>query len=285
METIRTISDLRKRIADLRKAGKTIGFVPTMGALHAGHLSLVGMSRKVCDVTVVSIFVNPTQFAPHEDFSKYPRPIEDDAALLEKEGVNLLFLPEASEIYPEGSSTFVVVEEVSKEFEGFVRPDHFRGVATVVSALFHIVMPDKAFFGQKDAQQVAVIKRMVRDQHFPVEIVTGDTLREADGLAMSSRNRYLSADDRRKATTIYRTLSAIESFMDSGYSLADAKLAGMKIFSEAAPDAVLEYLDFVHPETFQRIESFNEAEKIVVVIAARFGSTRLIDNIVLSPKT
>ncbi len=285
MKTISTIADLRTELAALRSAGKTIGFVPTMGALHDGHLSLVKMSKSVCDITVVSIFVNPTQFAPHEDFSKYPRPIEEDAALLATEGVNFLFLPEASDIYPPGSSTFVIVEEVSKEFEGFVRPDHFRGVATVVSLLFHIVTPDKAFFGQKDAQQVAVIKRMVRDQHFPIEIVTGDTLREPDGLAMSSRNRYLSPEDRRKATTLYTTLAGIESFMDSGYSLADAKLAGMKVFSEAAPDAVLEYLDFVHPETFQRVDSFNDAEKIVVVIAARLGSTRLIDNIILSPKT
>lgn len=285
METIRTIGELRSRLAGLRKAGKRIGFVPTMGALHAGHLSLVKMSRSVCDATVVSIFVNPTQFAPNEDLAKYPRTFDEDAKLLEAEGADIIFYPDASEMYPEDSSTFVTVDEVSKEFEGAIRPQHFRGVATVVSALFHIVMPDVAFFGQKDAQQVAVIKRMVRDQHFPVEIVVGETVREADGLAMSSRNRYLAPEDRRKATTLYRTLEAIESFMNSGYSLADAKLAGMKVFSDAAPDAVLEYLDFVHPETFQRIDSFNEAEEIVVVIAARMGSTRLIDNIILRPNT
>lgn len=283
METTRTIALLRSRIADLHRSGKTIGFVPTMGALHVGHLSLVRMSRSVCDATVVSIFVNPTQFAPSEDLAKYPRTFDEDSKMLEAEGADILFFPDAAEIYPEGSSTFVTVDDVSKEFEGAVRPHHFRGVATVVSALFHIVTPDKAFFGQKDAQQVAVIRRMVRDQHFPVEIVVGETLREADGLAMSSRNRYLSPEDRRKATALYRSLSTTSSFVEAGYSFADAKLAGMEVFAEAAPDAVLEYLDVVHPETFQRVDSFNSAEKVVVVIAARIGTTRLIDNIILAP--
>jgi len=199
MLTVKTIAGARAAVARLRVERHCIGLVPTMGALHEGHLSLVRAAKAACDAVVATIFVNPTQFAPGEDFSTYPRRFEADCALLEAEGVDVVFAPEAAEMYPAGASTIVEVEEISDRLDGLSRPGHFRGVATVVAKLFNIVQPDKAFFGQKDAAQVAVLRHMVRDQNYNLELVVCPTVRETDGLAMSSRNHYLSADERRSA--------------------------------------------------------------------------------------
>lgn len=284
MKIAKTISELRLLIAEAKSKNKSIGFVPTMGALHEGHLSLVRSSKMQCDITVVSIFVNPTQFAPTEDLDKYPRPIERDTDLLIKEGVDILFIPSADEIYPPGASTFVVVEKITEGFEGAIRPTHFRGVATVVASLFNIVKPDAAFFGQKDLQQVAVIKQMVRDLHFPIRIIVGDTIREADGLAMSSRNRYLSGDERSESLLLSQTLFQICSDILAGTSIKDAGLRGANIFNSLKKTAVLEYLAVISPETFRPIDSFKPDEEIAVIIAAKIGSTRLIDNVLIKAK-
>ena len=203
---IRTIPETRVAVAALRAQGRSLGLVPTMGALHEGHLSLVRAAKAACGAVAVTIFVNPTQFGPNEDFSKYPRTFDADCRLLEAENVDLLFAPDAADIYPPGATTFVAVEEIQDRLDGQSRPGHFRGVSTVVAKLFNIFSPDKAFFGQKDAAQVAILRRMVRDLHFDVELIVCPIVREPDGLAMSSRNRYLSPDDRRQALVLSRAL-------------------------------------------------------------------------------
>ncbi len=284
MQVAKTVSELRTLLSSSRKDHLSIGFVPTMGALHEGHLSLVRASKAECDRTVVSIFVNPTQFAPTEDLDKYPRTINQDSELLEKEGVDILFLPSPVEIYPQGASTFINVEKITEGFEGVIRPTHFRGVATVVGSLFNIIQPDIAFFGQKDLQQAAVIKRMVRDLHFPIAIEVVETIRESDGLAMSSRNRFLSVDERTESLILSKTLFHVRDHLLGGLPIADAKLSGIKFFDSLKHQAVLEYLDIVDPETFQFAESFKASEEIGVVIAARIGATRLIDNVLVKPK-
>jgi pantoate--beta-alanine ligase len=210
MRIVSTIAEARGAVRALRTNGRSIGLVPTMGALHAGHVSLVRAAREQCDAVVVSIFVNPTQFGPNEDFAKYPRTWDADCALLESEGVDLILAPIATEMYPAGASTFVEVEGVSDRLDGASRPGHFHGVSTVVAKLFHIVSPDKAFFGQKDAAQVAVLRKMVRDLNFDLELVVCPTVREADGLALSSRNRYLSVEERRQALVLSRALQRVE---------------------------------------------------------------------------
>jgi pantoate--beta-alanine ligase len=285
LKTITSVSELRSALGPLRAEGKSIGFVPTMGALHAGHLSLVELSRFQTDVTIVSIFVNPTQFGPNEDFSKYPRTLEDDTQKLTASGVDFLFLPQAEDIYPAGASTSIHVGEVTELFEGAIRPTHFDGVATVVTSLFNIVQPDLSFFGQKDAQQVAVIKRMVRDLHIPVRIVVGETTRESDGLAMSSRNRYLSPSDRSTSLAVFKALTAVRDCLGEGVLIEKAKDVGFKEFSSLAPEATLDYLDIVDSETFRPATSFDAARTYTIVIAARFGTTRLIDNLVIGPST
>ncbi len=256
-----------------------------MGALHAGHLSLVKLSKRHTDVTVVSIFVNPTQFGPSEDFSKYPRTLETDARLLADVEVDYLFVPEASDIYPSGDSTIVEVESLSHIFEGAIRPTHFRGVATVVSKLFNIVQPNVAYFGQKDAQQVAVIKRMVRDMLIPIEIEVGPTIRETDQLALSSRNRFLSDEERSQSIAVSAALREFASGLEAGIPLESARLETIHRFNLAAPEAVLDYLTAVDSETFAEITSFElpttmpPGVGITIIIAARFGATRLIDNL------
>jgi len=284
MDIIRSISEIRLRIGAAKRKGSSIGFVPTMGALHEGHLSLVRASKTTCDLTVVSIFVNPTQFAPSEDLTKYPRTFEEDSALLLNENCDVLFFPAKEEMYPEGASTFVEVEQVTEGFEGALRPTHFRGVATVVASLFNIVQPDIAFFGQKDLQQVAVIKRMVRDLHFPVRIEICETIREADGLAMSSRNRYLVPEEREESLAVSKTLFQVRDDLLAGMPVTEAKLRGIKLFNSLKKKAVLEYLDIVRPETFQVAESFNQLEEVGVIIAAKIGATRLIDNLFVKAK-
>jgi pantoate--beta-alanine ligase len=282
MQIVTTIAEARAAIAALRAQNKSVGLVPTMGALHAGHLTLVQAARAQCDAVVATIFVNPTQFGPSEDFSKYPRTFEADCELLRAANVDLLFAPDVAEIYPAGATTFVSVEGIEDRLDGQSRPGHFRGVATVVAKLFHIVAPSKAFFGQKDAAQVAILRRMVRDLHFDLEIVVCPIVRETDGLAMSSRNRYLNEDQRQSATVLYRTLTAMQERVEEG-EVASSELidAGLSVLSEE-PDAQLDYLRVVDPDT---LEDPPDAEGgALLAVAARFGSARLIDNVLIPPR-
>jgi pantoate--beta-alanine ligase len=282
MQIVTTIAEARAAIAALRAQNKSVGLVPTMGALHAGHLTLVQAARAQCDAVVATIFVNPTQFGPSEDFSKYPRTFEADCELLRAANVDLLFAPDVAEIYPAGATTFVSVEGIEDRLDGQSRPGHFRGVATVVAKLFHIVAPSKAFFGQKDAAQVAILRRMVRDLHFDLEIVVCPIVRETDGLAMSSRNRYLNEDQRQSATVLYRTLTAMQERVEEG-EVASSELidAGLSVLSEE-PDAQLDYLRVVDPDT---LKDLPDAEGgALQAVAARFGSARLIDNVLIPPR-
>jgi len=281
MKTINTIQDLRKELASLPRAGKTIGLVPTMGALHEGHLSLVRAAKTQTDIVVVTLFVNPLQFGPKEDLAKYPRNLERDRELLESEGTEFLFAPTAEEMYPPGAVTYVIVEELSSRLDGLSRPGHFRGVTTVVAKLFHIVQPARAFFGQKDAAQVAVLRRMVRDLNFPVEIVVCPIVRETDGLALSSRNVYLNATERQQALILSKALSRIrEDFKKGERSTARLIALGQEALSKE-PAARLDYLTIVDPDTLEAIESVERPA--LLAIAAWIGSTRLIDNEILIP--
>jgi pantoate--beta-alanine ligase len=281
MRLKKTIAETRSAAKALRLAGKTIGFVPTMGALHEGHLALVRAARRQCDVVIVSIFVNPTQFGPNEDLARYPRPFEQDCALLEGEGVDLLFAPSPEEMYPAGASTFVTVDELSSRLDGASRPGHFRGVATVVAKLFHIVQPDIAFFGQKDAAQVAVLRRMVHDLDFDLQISVIPTVREQDGLAMSSRNRYLSPQERKSALVLSQALSLMEGMAHLGEHDSDRLLTEGRRKLATEPGVRLDYLSIVHPVTLEPLE--NVASGALIAVAAYVGTTRLIDNVVLPP--
>ena len=256
-----------------------MGFVPTMGALHEGHLSLVRAARSASDVVAASIFVNPTQFGPNEDLAKYPRSFERDCELLEREGVEFVFAPSVEEMYPAGAVTWVIVEELSGKLDGRSRPGHFRGVTTVVSKLFHIVEPERAFFGQKDAAQVAIIRRMVRDLKLPVEIVVCPIVREPDGLAMSSRNAYLSADERKRALVLHRSLLRVQEMVGSG-ERDGARLiaAGKEEFAREA-GVRLDYFEIVDPDELDPVQRISG--RALVAVAAYVGTTRLIDNILL----
>src|ERR1022692_3559522 len=276
-----TIPEARAACRYARASGNRLGLVPTMGALHEGHLSLIRTARTLCDAVAVSIFVNPTQFGPTEDLSKYPRQFESDCQLLEKEGVEILFAPPVEEIYPAGETTWVWVEGLSEKLDGRSRPGHFRGVTTVVSKLFHIIEPETAFFGQKDAAQLAVIRRMVHDLNFPIEIVACPIVREPDGLAMSSRNAYLNREERRRALVLQRSLQkARQQFHDGERSAAKLISAAKEIFA-SEPQVVLDYFEIVDPDTLDPVERISQ--KTLVAVAARVGSTRLIDNVVLEP--
>lgn len=279
LQIVTTIVDTRAALHAVRQRGCTVALVPTMGALHAGHISLVRAARAACDVVVVSIFVNPTQFGPNEDFAKYPRTIEADCAALEREGVELVFAPAAEEMYPQGASTYVDVEGVSERLDGASRPGHFRGVATVVAKLFHIVQPDRAFFGQKDAAQIAVLKKMVRDLHFGLELVVCPIVREPDGLAMSSRNRYLSAEERRQALVLHRALQAAEQLVAKGERSATALLEAARKVLDQEPLVRVDYCKLVDPNTLDNVSSLRSTT--LLAIAAFVGNTRLIDNALL----
>ncbi len=262
-----------------RGQGSSLGFVPTMGALHEGHLSLVRAAREHCDTVAVSVFVNPAQFAPHEDLDQYPRPLERDRELLSQEGVDLLFVPATEEMYPPGSSTWVQVDGLGDKLCGQSRPGHFRGVTTVVAKLLHIVQPDCAFFGQKDAAQVAIIRRMVRDLHLPVEILVCPIVREADGLAMSSRNAYLDRQQRHSALALYRSLLRVQQDFSAGERNAARLIgAGRGTFS-AEPSVRLDYFAIVDPETLDPLAEVDQPA--LVAVAALVGTTRLIDNLEL----
>ena len=250
-----------------------------MGALHEGHLSLVRAARAACDVVAVSIFVNPTQFGPNEDLATYPRSFERDCELLEKEGVQIVFAPSVEEMYPRGAVTWVTVEELSGKLDGRSRPGHFRGVTTVVAKLVHIVEPDEAFFGQKDAAQVAVIRRMVRDLHLPVEIVTCPIVREADGLAMSSRNAYLDARQRKQALVLRRSLERVRKLVETGETAAPRLVVAGREELASEPSVRLDYFEIVDPETLDAIRDV--ADGGLVAVAAYVGTTRLIDNLLL----
>jgi pantoate--beta-alanine ligase len=254
-----------------------------MGALHEGHLSLVRAAKAQCDAVAVSIFVNPTQFGPTEDLSKYPRQFDRDCRLLEKEGVEILFAPSVDEIYPHGAVTWVLVEGLSEKLDGRSRPGHFRGVTTIVSKLFHILEPDAAFFGQKDAAQLAVIRRMVEDLNFPVEIVACPIVRESDGLAMSSRNAYLNREERGRALVLQRSLQQVRQEFQAGESAAAKLISAAKGVFSREPQVVLDYFEIVDPKTLDPVERISQ--ETLVAVAAYIGSTRLIDNTVLNPES
>jgi pantoate--beta-alanine ligase len=262
-------------------AGKTLGLVPTMGALHEGHLSLIRAAKAQCDRVAVSLFVNPLQFGPDEDLAKYPRDLVGDRALLQDEGVDFLFAPGVEEMYPAGPVSYVTVEGLSEKLCGRSRPGHFRGVTTVVSKLFNIVEPDLAFFGQKDAAQVAIIRRMVRDLNIPVRIVTCPIKREADGLAMSSRNAYLDRQQRKSAPVLYRSLMEVQKSFDQGEHRAQRLIAaGERALAEES-SLRLDYFEIVDPETLDSVDDVSRSA--LVAVAAFLGKTRLIDNVVLRP--
>jgi pantoate--beta-alanine ligase len=279
MKILQNINEMRAAVRAACGENRRLGFVPTMGALHDGHLSLVRAAKRQTDVVAVSIFVNPTQFGPNEDFAKYPRTFEGDCELLKNEGVDLLFAPSAEEMYPKGAVTWVTVEGLSDKLCGRSRPGHFRGVTTVVSKLFHIVEPDAAFFGQKDAVQLVLIRRMVRDLNMPVEIIGCPIVREADGLAMSSRNAYLSTEERESALALSHSLQEIKKRFEEGERDSGKLIsAGIEIFRRE-PSARLDYLEIVDAETLDAVPSMTG--NALVAVAAYVGTTRLIDNVML----
>jgi pantoate--beta-alanine ligase len=275
----RTIDEMRAASCAARQDQRRLGLVPTMGALHAGHISLVRAARRQCDAVAVSIFVNPTQFGPKEDFSKYPRTFDRDRERLEGEGVDILFAPSTQEMYPPGATTFVNVEGLSDKLCGRSRPGHFRGVATVVSKLFNIVEPDVAFFGQKDSAQAVIIRRMVRDLNLHIEIVVCPIVRESDGLALSSRNAYLDSGQRKLATVLYRSLMRVQTLADHGESDSARLIAAALDVFKGEPEVRLDYFEIVDRETLDPVA--NTSKGALVAVAAFVGTTRLIDNIVL----
>jgi len=282
MQTITTVAELRRTLAKSRSADQRVGFVPTMGYLHDGHLALIAASRAQCDVTVVSIFVNPTQFGPNEDLSTYPRAFLRDEGLCRDAGVAILFAPDAQEVYPSHFETFVEPGDLAKPLCGAFRPGHFRGVATVVCKLFNMVQPDVVFFGQKDFQQCAVVRRMAVDLNLPIEIVTVPTVREQDGLAMSSRNRYLSKEERQRALAINRALTAALDEFRAGERNVEKLIAIAKGHLEAV-DRV-QYLELVDGDTLNTADS-PLRRPAALCAAAYVGSTRLIDNVMLALPT
>ena len=282
MDVIRTTREMQQRALALRAQQQRIGFVPTMGYLHEGHLSLIRLARQQSDVVVVSLFVNPTQFGPNEDFEQYPRDFARDEELCAREKVDIIFYPEVSEIYAPDASTWVVEEKLSQGLCGAARPGHFRGVCTVVAKLFNIVLPDVAVFGEKDGQQLRVIERMVRDLHFPIRIIRGPTVREPDGLAMSSRNAYLSPDERSQAVVLNRALQKA-ALLVREVGVRDVALLKRSIENAIhhAPDARIDYVEIVDERTLEPVQTIDRP--CMVAVAVFIGKTRLIDNLVITP--
>jgi len=276
MMVIQTVAELRAWSRSVRQQHKTVGLVPTMGALHEGHLSLVRAAKASCDAVAVSIFVNPTQFGPNEDFALYPRTFDADCSLLAAEGVNVVFAPAPEEIYRSGAATFVEVEGLSQRLDGASRPGHFRGVATVVAKLFIAAEPDRAFFGQKDAAQIAVLRRMVTDLGLAVELVACPIVREPDGLAMSSRNRYLNSEERQQALVLRRSLQAVETKIASGERSAAALIATAQAVFASIPEVRVDYIAAVNWATLEPVEI--ALPGTLFAVAAWVGKTRLIDN-------
>lgn len=286
MRTFHTIRELRAHLRAAREEGLTIGFVPTMGALHEGHLALIRRAETECDRTVVSIFVNPTQFGPHEDYQRYPRDLGRDSSLCQQEGVEALFVPSVEEMYPPVTGappasclTFVHVRGLTDRFEGAARPGHFDGVATVCAKLFNIVQPHRAYFGQKDYQQLLVVERMVADLNLPVTIVPVPTVRDSDGLALSSRNGYLTPEERRRALVLPTALQEAARLYDAGERHAAALREAMRAALQREPEVAVDYADVADPTTLEPLETVTTGA--VALAAIRVGSTRLIDNMLL----
>jgi pantoate--beta-alanine ligase len=275
------IASLRNAVAEARRSRKIIGLVPTMGALHAGHLSLIETARAETGYVIVSIFVNPTQFGPNEDLNRYPRPLERDLKSCSEAGVDLVFHPRPDVMYPPDYRTFVEVTGLQDVLCGAARPGHFRGVATIVLKLFNLVQPDRAYFGQKDAQQVRILQQMVRDLNVPVEIRVCPIVREADGLALSSRNEYLEAQERRGATVLYRALTEARERIESGERDAAAVRRVMVEAVASVPGAVLDYAAVVDADSLQSVAQIVAPRPVLLALAVRFGGTRLIDNMLV----
>ncbi len=282
MELIRTISWMKQAARSASRQERVIGLVPTMGALHEGHLSLIREAKKQCSPVVVSIFVNPKQFGPTEDLSKYPRTLEADRKALENLGVDYTFVPSVEEMYPAGFRTSVTVEGLSERLEGSVRPGHFRGVATVVLKLFEIVQPNLAFFGRKDAQQARILRQMTADLDLGTQLVVCPIVREADGLALSSRNAYLKGDERRSATALYRSLETLRREITAGERDVARLLGAMRGVIQAEPGVAIDYAEIVDVETFEPAQAL--WKPCYALIAARVGGTRLIDNALIEPE-
>ena len=279
MKTIASPREIQTYCKLALSEGKTIGLVPTMGAFHEGHLSLMRGARADNDLVVTSIFVNPTQFGPREDFDAYPRDLESDSKLASEVGVDVIFAPSVKDMYPYGYATFVSVERITEKMCGASRPGHFRGVATIVSKLFNIIQPHRAYFGQKDAQQCVVIKRMTEDLNFDIEIVVMPTVREKDGLAMSSRNKYLNAQERQSALVLSKSLFMSQDLIKSGQTNAIEVLQKIKQIIEAEPLARIDYVSIVDGETLEDVEEMKE--NTLIALAVYIGKTRLIDNVVI----
>ncbi|KKX53061.1 MULTISPECIES: pantoate--beta-alanine ligase [Brevibacillus] len=281
MQQVVTIAELRQHLKEARRQGKRVGLVPTMGYLHEGHLSLVNEAKKHCEIVVMSIFVNPLQFGPNEDFDRYPRDMERDLKMAASAGVDFVFSPSVGEMYPQQVKTNVSVSGVSEPLCGRSRPGHFDGVATVVLKLFQIVQPDYAFFGQKDAQQVAVVEQMVRDLSVPVTIIPCPIVREADGVAMSSRNVYLSAEERKQAAVLYRSLQLAEKKVASGADLDSVRDEMIRTI-KAEPLADIDYVELLRYPDLTKPEAPEKGDRVLIALAVRFGKTRLIDNVIVT---
>ncbi len=279
MKLAKTIESVRTLVKAAKTEGKRVGLVPTMGALHIGHVSLMAAAAKECGFVVVSIFVNPTQFGPGEDFEKYPRPIEKDLEICEKAGVDVVFNPSPDVMYGAESLTWVTVDKLTEPLCGRFRPGHFRGVTTVCAKLFNIVLPDVAYFGQKDAQQAIVIKRMVTDLNMPLEIVVCPTVREKDGLAISSRNKYLSEQERKEAAKIYKSLQKCKKMVEAGVTDSSQIIAQMRSILQQIKDGKIEYISIVDAETLENVDKI--AGRVLAAVAIKLGPARLIDNILM----
>ncbi len=279
MKVANTIASVRKHIAAARRAGKSISLVPTMGALHIGHVSLIKAARKKTDFVVVSIFVNPTQFGPKEDFKKYPRPIKKDLQICRANGVALVFNPSVKQMYHSGNLTSVNVGKITEPLCGRCRPGHFRAVATICAKLFNIVQPDIAFFGQKDAQQAIVIKQMVTDLDMPLKIVVCPTIREPDGLAVSSRNKYLNSRQKKQALCLYESLQKAKKMVKSGITDTAKIIKQMKEIIRKAGPAKIDYIEIIDARTLEKVKKIDR--KVLIALAVKISPARLIDNIVL----
>jgi len=278
MQRFDTIYAIRQHLAPFHQSSLTIGFVPTMGALHEGHLDLIRQARQECDVVVASVFVNPTQFNNPDDLARYPRTLEQDSEMLERVGTDVLFFPSATEMYPEPPQLRLHFGELETVMEGAFRPGHFNGVGIVVAKLFHIIQPVRAYFGQKDLQQVAVIRRLIRDLSFPIELVRCDTVRETDGLAMSSRNRNLSSKERQQATALYQALTLARDLLVEGQSPNQAKAAVSGFFAQRPVQ--LEYVEVANADTLQPVIEVQAPGQTAICLAAQLGKVRLIDNLI-----
>ena len=283
MKIISSIREMQKTADELRLQGKRIGVVPTMGYLHEGHLSLVKHAREKSDVVILTIFVNPTQFGPSEDFKRYPRDFERDCRLAEGAGCDILFTPETAEMYPQLFLTYIEVEKLSKMLEGKFRPTHFRGVTTVVAKLFNITKPHVAVFGQKDAQQAIIIKRMARDLNFDIEIIAAPIIRELDGLAMSSRNVYLDPVERTEAPLLRRSLDLAENMVRKGERDVKKIIEGMETLITSKKNATLDYVAVVDPDSLADLRELESKRQVLIAVAIRIGNTRLIDNTLIAP--